>query len=89
MARSGCGRIKIGSEWWSIVVVCYPLKGAWGYYDANLKLIVLDGTAKNKEFLDTLIHESSHGLDRTRPERVILKQGNALADILTAFGYRN
>jgi hypothetical protein len=89
VVRSGCGSIVVNRDWWHIVIVAYPLLGVWGYYDANLKLIVVDGTADDKNFLDTLLHEASHGLDTSRSEKVIKRQGNVLADLLTAFGYKN
>lgn len=87
--RSGVGTIRIGRVWWNIVVTEHPLRGVMGYCQQSLKLIVVDGTEKDNIFLNTLIHEASHGLDYKRAEGVIERQGSVLADLLTAFGYKN
>ncbi len=89
LCRRGIGALKIGKTDWNIVITEHPLRGVYGYCDEALKLIVIDGTAESVEFLDTVIHEASHGLDFRRKEKAIKEQGNALSQLLTAFGYKN
>lgn len=87
--RSGVGRILIGRKWWGLVVVAYPLQGAFGYCEFNLGLIVVSNRGTEKEFLDTLLHECKHALDPKAKERTVLREGNVLSEIVTAFGYKN
>lgn len=87
--RSGIGRIRIRGEWWTLVIVAEEFRGKYGYFDHALNMIVVDGTLKNNEFLDTLLHEASHGLDVTRKEKVIREQGQVLSSLMLACGYKN
>lgn len=87
--RTGVGRILIGRKWWGIVVVAYPLQGAYGYCEHNLGLIVVSNRGSEKDFLDTLLHECKHALKPKEKERTVLREGNVLSEIVTAFGYKN
>lgn len=87
--RNGVGRLLIGSKWWGVVVVSYPLKGAYGYCQHELGLIVVSCRGSEQDFLDTLLHECKHALNPKAKERTVLYEGNVLSEIVTAFGYKN
>lgn len=87
--RSGVGRLLIGNKWWGLVVVPYPLQGAFGYCEHDLGLIVISNRGSDKDFLDTILHECKHALNPKAKEKTVLREGNVLSEIVTAFGYKN
>lgn len=74
--------------WWTIIIVDAKFADCWGYFDHDLRAMFVCGSATSVDLLDTAIHEIAHGLDPSRPERHILRQGNVTAIILDGMGYK-
>lgn len=82
------GTFEHAGKTWTILTTPCPLVGVYGYCDHVKKVIIIDGTISDAEFLNTFLHELSHVFDRRESEHRVLKRADLLAAGLLALGYK-
>lgn len=86
-------RTKINRKEWRVCLVnsSQMSRNSWGECDdpsVSNPEIWVNRNAKNKDLLDTLIHETIHAVRPELAEEAVLETASTIADVLWKIGYR-